>query len=103
MEDIDAFKEMKWCENHAIWFERTRDCPCCKAKLAPHLRGSSTVLKDSPEWNNLKKKKLLLPHFMIEDDIIAEKNSEFINKANLSKQMLDKAKLQAGLEVKDGS
>ena len=29
--------------------------------------------------------------------------SSSINKANLSKQMLDKAKLQAGLEVKDGS
>jgi len=83
---IDPFKEMEWCETHAIWFAKERKtCPCCEAGIVPHLRGETTVLKGSDRWNELKKAGLLLPHFMVEDDVLARNNSEYAEKANLEK------------------
>ena len=58
--DRDPFKYLKWCEDHACWFERKlKICPKCKSDFPKYLRGGSEALLNSPRYKQLKRKKLL--------------------------------------------
>lgn len=51
----DPFRNLKWCENHAIWHEQSTGCLKCKENLPNYLRSRSEVFVGSKRCEELKK------------------------------------------------